>query len=160
MSIASQWRRITAKPPRELAGRAAAVVHERLERRRYASGRLSPEDRLGRALGTPRVDAGALLSARRAKRPPFFPSVLQRDAIRRVVNERYQAELDDTRIWAARAHDHEFHFFGRVNARGPDIDWHADPVTRQSWPPAFYEDPYRSATPQTSDVKDRRALRR
>jgi len=154
MSIASHWRRIAAKPPRELAARAAAVVHERLERRRHASGRLSPEDRLARALGTARVDAVALLSARRAKRPPFFPSVLQRDAIRQVVNERYRAELDDMRIWAARANDHEFHFFGRTHVCGPDIDWHADPVTGQVWPQLFYEDAYGSATAKSCDVKD------
>jgi len=154
MSIASQWRRIAAKPPRELAARAAAVVQDRLERRRHASGRLSPEDRLARALGTARVDAVALLSARRAKRPPFFPSVLQRDAIRLVVNERYRAELDDMRIWAARANDHQFHFFGRTHVCGPDIDWHADPVTGQAWPQLFYEDAYGSATAKSCDVKD------
>jgi hypothetical protein len=154
MSIASQWRRITAKPPRELAARAAAVVHERIERWRYAKGRLSPADRLAQALGTPRIDAAALLSARRAKRPPFFPSVLQRSAIRRVIKERYQTELDDTRTWAARAQRHEFHFFGRAHAYGSEIDWHADPITRQSWPTVFFEDAYSSAVAKTCDVKD------
>ena len=63
MSIASQWRRITSKPPKELAGRAAAAVFDRLERRRFAAGRLNPADRLARALGVAEVDAASLLSA-------------------------------------------------------------------------------------------------
>jgi len=154
MSIASQWRRITAKPARELAARAADVVRGRIERRQYLAGRLSPGNRLATALGTRAVDADALLAARRAGRCPFFPSLLQRDQIRQVMSARYPGELASMREWTAQAMAHEFAFFGQTHKYGDTVDWHADPVSRTAWPRVFCGDVYTAAGSRCGDVKD------
>ena len=70
------------------------------------------------------------------------------------MNEQYQDELEQTRTWAARAHRHEFHFFGRTHMFGADIEWQADPVTRRPWPAVYYDDAYAAPVARACDVKD------
>lgn len=155
MQIRSLWKRITAKPVRELAGRTAAVCRDRFERLQYASGRLAPDDRLERSLGTREVNPAELLAARRAQRPAFFPSLTQGDRIRTVMAERYRDELTLTRTWADRALRHEFHFFGRVHHFPAEIPWQADPVSGRAWPPGFFGDVHRASEDAgCGDVKD------
>jgi len=154
MSIGSQWRRITAKPAVELASRVGAMVRDRLERIEYSRGRLSPGDRLAKALGTAAVDSEALLRARRARRPRFFPSLGQREGIRQLMAEHYRDEVEDTRRWAARALAHEFHFFGRAHQYGTDIPWQQDPVSRRPWPAVFATQVLAGGEGACGDVKD------
>src|SRR5690348_3566488 len=115
MPIQSHWRRLTSKPIGELAGRLASALRSDLERRRYHQGGLTRRDRLKRALGRSNAEPAELLAARRIHRPPLVPSLACRDRMRALLTERYQHELEATRLWANRAVDHEFHFFGRVH---------------------------------------------
>jgi uncharacterized heparinase superfamily protein len=155
MHLSAQWRRLRAKPVRELAGRAAAVVSERLERRQHQRGALAPPDRLEQALGVASLDVEQLLAARRASRPPFFPSLTQRDRVREVIGRRYPDELALTRAWADRAGRGEFEFFGRTHQYGDAIPWQDDPVSRRPWPRRFFGDVKgEGADAEYGDVKD------
>jgi len=153
--LRSQLRRITAKPAGELAGRVAAIGRERFERWQHARGRLAPADRLEQALGISRLDPPALLAARRARQPAFFPSLDQREAIRGVMAERYPDEVRVARLWADRTERHEFHFFGQVYRFPAEIPWQDDPGTRRPWPARFCADALGPRSEEEcGDVKD------
>ncbi len=68
----------------------------------------------------------------------FFPSVSQRDELRRLFATRFADERRRCRLEAEDAASHVFSFFGRRFEYGPLVDWHADPVSGAPWPRVFH----------------------
>ena len=158
LGIGARLHKLRAMSASEIVHRLqyhAALV---LERREHAASRLTPPDRLRRAVGDlgKREDwTQRLLALRKGHRHRFFPSVGERDAIRELFETRYTAEREATMRAACDARKHRFQFFGRVFEYGSDIPWQADPVTGRHWPSSYHADvPVHGGDVGYGDVKD------
>jgi hypothetical protein len=128
---------------REVTTRVAYAVTLATERRQHQHGTLVRPDGLRDAL--PRAARqgdwrARLLESRRQASARFFPSVGQRDELRRLFAGRYAAEAEATRRAADEARAQRFSFFGQTFNFPGVIPWQRDPVTGAEWPPAFHAD--------------------
>jgi len=140
----ARLRKLRAMSPAEIASRASYAAFLALERRSLGSAPSSPKP-----AGWQRV-----ISDRR--RPPFFPSLQNPDRMRQLfaAGGPYAGSADRARRAAEAARQHTFGFFGQEFSYGPEIDWHADPVTRRGWPKIFHRDvPIHTGSGAIGDVK-------
>ncbi len=137
----SRLAKLKAMPPREIAHRLRYAAYTTVERWEHRRTILAPSSRLESAL---RSDLRGpawqerLLERRDAGR--FFAWEDDAPAIRDLFRSRYTREYAAARDIAAAVARHEIGFFGRTFAFGPDIAWHADPVTGAEWPRVYHGD--------------------
>ncbi len=143
LSLGARLSKLRAMSPAEILHRLRYKATLELERRHHRAGRLQDPDRLRRAL-VPRLRGGdwraRLFDERRQSGARFFPSVGEREAMTALFQGPYAAERAATVARAAAARQHRFSFFGREFTYGPEIAWHADPVTGHEWPHVFHAD--------------------
>lgn len=70
--------------------------------------------------------------------PKFFFSGDSRPEILSTINQHLPGVLPQTLAEAEKFLNHEFSFFGVTNEFSGEIDWHRDPLSRESWPRRFY----------------------
>lgn len=135
----SRLAKLKAMPPREIAHRLQYAAYTAIERRAYARGTLARPGRLFAAL-TPEFQHDGWQSrlVERQGAGRFFAWQDQPAAIRALFDTRYRAQRDAARGIAAQVARHEIGFFGETFQFGPEIDWHADPVTGASWPRCYH----------------------
>lgn len=113
------------------------------ERRRHQKNSLVSPERLCHAL---RRDLRQgewqqkLLAERRKPSTQFFASVTQPARLQHLFATRYRGEREDMLRHATAARAHRFEFFGGEYQYGPEIDWHADPVSGKRWPVVYHVD--------------------
>lgn len=149
--LPSRLDKLRAMSLAEIASRTSYAMLVAVERRQVAS------DGLGRETESARRRWHDMVAVRRREvRSAFFPSLSARDTLRTLFAPHgpYAAEADKARRVAALAREHVFEFFGQRFAFGPEIDWHADPVTGRAWPKVFHRDvPIHEGSRAIGDVK-------
>lgn len=128
----------------ELATRIRYRAYCAWEMREHARGRFADPQRLRRGL-VPPLDRDArwsqrLLESRRAAKLPWLPGVTrdERGPLLEAFGTRFAAERERTIQEADRVLRGQVTFFGKSFSCGPDVDWHADPVTRRRWPVVYH----------------------
>jgi hypothetical protein len=153
LDVRSRLKRIRAMSLAEIASRASYAVHLAVERRRIDGGTAAESFLPGNLAH----DWGKLIAARRSGAGPrFFAGLEDREAMRELfaATGAYAEQGADVRRTADAAQRHNFQFFGRQFTYGPEIDWHADPITRRSWPRVFHHDvPIHQGGSAIGDVK-------
>lgn len=139
----SRLRKLQAMSPAEIGSRLRDGTFALFERARLAGASLSATERLRGALSPEIVHLRhweLALHNRRHAPPKFFPGVASRQQMRDLFRTEYAAEALGARRHADLARRHEFEFFGRTFQYGPQIDWHADPISGRRWPRTFHRD--------------------
>jgi hypothetical protein len=139
----------------EIAGRVSYRAFTTYERELHRRGLLSRPDRLRHRLRPDlagRPDWEAALVAREGS-PNFFVGPSSPATID-CYRTHFAAELNRSRRIADAVLRHEIAFFGQTFAFGPQIDWHADPVTQAQWPRVYHADvPIHGGNRGFGDVK-------
>jgi hypothetical protein len=134
--------KLKAMRPREIAHRFAYEAFTAVERRAHDRGRLARPGSLRASLVSElRKDVHwdeALL--RRTGGARFFAWEDDPQSLRDCFQTRYTDELTQARGIAEQVARHEIAFFGQTFSFGPEIDWHADPVTGAEWPRRYHRD--------------------
>lgn len=137
LSLKSRLGKLKAMSFAELASRASYAGLLTLERRQV-NGHWRSVSQNGRGDRAQRV-----IAARRAATERRFFAGLESPEVMRALFSAagpYAEQARNTARAADAAKRHEFDFFGQRFTYGPEIDWHADPVTRRSWPVIFHRD--------------------
>ena len=149
--VARRLSKLRAMSIREVTTRVAYKATLAKERRAHAAGTLVPADYLRDNLSSA-VRAGlktgsyetgwrtALLESRARGTAPFFPSVRERDRMRRLFDGPYAQERASCLREAALAREQRFEFFGGTYHYPGAIAWQDDPVTGKSWPRVYHAD--------------------
>jgi hypothetical protein len=149
--------KLRAMSPRELAERARYKAFTLYERRAHRRGRLADPDRLRLALVPALAQRADWKEALGNEEQPgrFFPGLEDPDRLRELLERCYPSELRRARALAEKAARGQIAFFGREFSLGPEIDWHADPVSGAPWPRAYHRDiPVHGGNVGFGDVKD------
>jgi hypothetical protein len=126
----------------EIAYRLKYRAYPALERGAHARGSLAPADRLRAALVpqmAKRADWKEALAAAQCS-DRFFGWQDDANGFRELYGSQFSQELAKARRIADDAASHVFTFFGETLRMGPEIKWHADPVTGAEWPRQYHRD--------------------
>ena len=154
----SRLGKLRAMGAAEILGRGAIRLDRLVERRTLPRYRRQGLERLRRGV---RADLAtrpdwrhAILAARRETPARFFAPFDDLSATRQCLLADYPDQMAATLARAGRTRAHEFELFGQLAALGARIDWHADPLTGETWPLAFHEDvPFGDPQSRRGDVK-------
>jgi hypothetical protein len=157
LSPAARLSKLRAMSAAEIVYRLRYSAVIAIERRQFRAHRLTPADRLNKAL---RADfrntewKQQLVASRRANRPRFFCSVSEPDSMRSLFATAYEEEWGATLAQAGRVRRHQFEFFGQHFNCGDAIEWQRDPVSGRRWPPLYHADvPVHGGDAGYGDVK-------
>jgi hypothetical protein len=142
MASLSRLGKLRAMPPHEIAARGAYQIYTACERRMHHRGLLARPGRLRRAL-VANVGTGGDWRDRVLRRDvacAFFAGIPGAAAMPARLQAAYPDELRRARAIAEAVASHQIDFFGERFTFGRQIDWHADPVTRASWPRVYHRD--------------------
>ncbi|HEU4650097.1 MAG TPA: hypothetical protein VFS49_01665, partial [Croceibacterium sp.] len=151
----SRLTKLKAMSVREIAHRVGYRAYTTCERALHARGYFARAGRLRAGL-VPELRSRSswteeLLHQRGTR--AFFALDARADDTRRLMHDVYAAELVRSRDIAARVARHEIAFFGETFRFGPDINWHADPVSGAEWPRRYHRDVLARGEGAFGDVK-------
>lgn len=155
MSV-NRLKKLRAMSPREIVHRLAYGAVTAIERRAHARGALGQDGRLRVALAPSicKKPQWAEMFQQRCGERRFFAWEDDPDAVRELFRTRYRQELQRSREIADAVARHEIAFFGETFRFGPEINWHADPVTGAEWPKRYHRDvPVEGGNRGFGDVK-------
>jgi hypothetical protein len=140
LSLRTRLDKLKAMSLGEIANRSSYAVFLALERRRLS--RAGTDQPAARRPGRAALWRRMIDQRRERCLPAFFAGVEHAETMRVLFGSAgpYAAQAAHAREAAAAAERHEFEFFGQRFIYGPEIDWHADPVTRTRWPRVFHRD--------------------
>ncbi len=154
----AQLRKLRTLPAKELMFRARYRMLTAWERSRHQPDRAIDLQRVDlRMSGMPRQHASWrewLLARRRERHASFLPGLDNKEQMRELFRTRYAREFEVSKRKAEDTRSHIFEFFGQRFHYESQIDWHADPVSRQRWPLVYHRDvPIHDAASRFGDVK-------
>jgi hypothetical protein len=133
--------KLKAMSPGEIAHRLTYRAYTTIERSAHQRGSLAPRDRLRVALVPEMAKRDDWIDALAQQTgEKFFAWQNDPGAFRAVFQEQFPGEVEKARTVADAAARHEFEFFGETFRLGPDINWHADPVSGAEWPRRYHRD--------------------
>ena len=156
MILQKRLAKLKAMPPREIAHRLKYRAYTALERQAHKRGQLARPDRLRAALATEIGGDPAWkdLLFERTSTGRYFAWEDDPDGIRERFRADYREELTRAREVADSVARYEISFFGQTFRFGPDVNWHADPVTGAEWPRRYHRDvPVEGGNAGFGDVK-------